>query len=161
MPLTEFKPVNAAQLAEMPHKNLIAHAQALQDRIEELEIVIGLLPTHALQFKFCHFTPTEERYLGLIYKQQYVCTKEMIYRAVYGGIPESDQPQNLKIIDVVVCKIRHKLKHFNISIHTMWGRGYYFDETNREGLRQLIQKTPVGCVASPESPMMLRANATA
>lgn len=159
MPLAEFKLLSELQLHRMPHKNLAEYAQTLKDRIEELEAVVGLLPKNEIQFKFCHFTPTEERYLGMIYKQEYVCTKEVIFRAVYGGLPEADQPLEIKIVDVVVHHIRKKLKRFGIEIHTMWGRGYYFDDVNRKKMQDLIESVPRGCLASKESPMMLRANA--
>ena len=50
-------------------------------------------------------------------------TKEMFLDYLYGGV---DEPE-LKIIDVLVCKLRKKLAHATGGQHyieTVWGRGY-------------------------------------
>jgi two-component system cell cycle response regulator CtrA len=49
-------------------------------------------------------------------------TKATLLDNMYGGL---DEPE-LKIIDVFVCKIRHKLRGHGLGpmIETIWGRGY-------------------------------------
>lgn len=40
-----------------------------------------------------------------------------------------------KILDVVVCKTRAKLRRFNIHIYRRWGRGFFLDPVQRARLR--------------------------
>jgi len=40
-----------------------------------------------------------------------------------------------KILDVVLCKTRKKLKRFNVNIHRHWGRGLFLDPVQRKRLR--------------------------
>lgn len=49
-------------------------------------------------------------------------TKEMFLNHLYGGM---DEPE-LKIIDVLICKLRKKLMTIcgENYIETVWGRGY-------------------------------------
>jgi two-component system cell cycle response regulator CtrA len=54
-------------------------------------------------------------------------TKEAFLNHMYGGM---DEPE-VKIIDVYVCKIRKKMTAVttnNVSIETVWGRGYVLRE---------------------------------
>ncbi|MFC3071509.1 winged helix-turn-helix domain-containing protein [Shinella pollutisoli] len=48
-------------------------------------------------------------------------TKEQLLRAVTSFI---DDAPEIKIVDVLVCKIRKKLTGLDIPIHTVWGEGY-------------------------------------
>lgn len=49
-------------------------------------------------------------------------TKAMFFNHLYGGMDEPD----FKIIDVFICRLRHKLHdlHSDGLIETVWGRGY-------------------------------------
>ena len=54
-------------------------------------------------------------------------TKEMFLSNLYGGM---DEPE-MKIIDVVICKLRKKLASASGGtdyIETIWGRGYVMRE---------------------------------
>ena len=56
-----------------------------------------------------------------------VVSREGLYDAVYGALPDCDQPAP-KIIDVMVCKIRLKVVPLGIQIVTKWGRGYAINQ---------------------------------
>jgi two-component system cell cycle response regulator CtrA len=135
--MKEFNSVSFFAVEKMSDEQLRAHVRSLQDRVEQLEYLLLEIPKHDVKFKFCHLTPTEERYLGMVYTQSFVCTKEAILIGVYGGLPECDVPE-MKIIDVIFCKIRKKLKPFGVQIETIWGRGYFLDPENRAKMRALI-----------------------
>ena len=47
---------------------------------------------------------------------------------------DKDEPGEEKIIDVLVCKIRKKLKPYGIDIKTHWGRGYYLPPRSGAGI---------------------------
>ena len=115
------------QRREIRHKqiSLLTQGEAIEflmAEIEDLEekmnitVVTTFLP-------HIHFTKLEEEVLQLllIHKNK-TLLKEAIYSHLYqlriGGGPE------LKIIDVIICKIRAKLKDEEYQIKTIWGRGY-------------------------------------
>ena len=71
-----------------------------------------------------HLTGKEYGILELLgLRKGTVLTKEMLLDHLYGGM---DEPE-LKIIDVLVCKLRKKLAQAtggNHYIETVWSRGY-------------------------------------
>lgn len=50
-------------------------------------------------------------------------TRQQLLSDLYWEGTDAEEPE-LKIIDVYVCKLRKKLKPLNVSIDTVWGRGY-------------------------------------
>lgn len=57
-----------------------------------------------------------------------LCTKDMLYNALYWDVANSDKLPHPKIIDVLVCKIRRKLDPYGYVIITAWGKGYMMTE---------------------------------
>lgn len=49
-------------------------------------------------------------------------TKESLMLALYSE--RAGDPPEIKIIDVLVCKIRKKVSRFGVCIETVWGQGY-------------------------------------
>ena len=110
------------------------NVHALQDRIEELEDLLGLrvpVPRSDLEL-----TKIERQLLGILYRGGLI-SSEFAHRAIYGLRSECDQP-NLKIIDVFISRLRRKLRPHAIKLSTQWGEGYYFDAENRAKLKSLL-----------------------
>jgi two-component system, cell cycle response regulator CtrA len=80
-----------------------------------------------------HLTGKEYGILELLsLRKGTTLTKEMFLNHLYGGM---DEPE-LKIIDVFVCKLRHKLKAAtggDSYIETVWGRGYVLRDPSEDG----------------------------
>jgi two-component system, cell cycle response regulator CtrA len=85
-----------------------------------------------------HLTRKEYGILELLsMRKGKVLTKEMFFNHLYGGI---DKPE-LKIIDVLVCKLRKKLAQATGGSHyieTVWGRGYVL----RDLTHRLVEDSP-------------------
>lgn len=68
-----------------------------------------------------HLTPRE---FDLLYflstRAGKVCSKDSIFMCVWGF----DSDAEIKIIDVIACKVRKKLGEHGDLIKTHWGRGY-------------------------------------
>ncbi|MGH6928721.1 MAG: response regulator transcription factor CtrA [Dongiaceae bacterium] len=79
-----------------------------------------------------HLTGKEYGILELLsLRKGTTLTKEMFLNHLYGGM---DEPE-LKIIDVFVCKLRHKLKAAtggDSYIETVWGRGYVLRDPSED-----------------------------
>lgn len=58
-----------------------------------------------------------------------LATKQQITLAIYSDRPD-DEPE-MKIIDVFICKIRRKLRPFNIVISTVWGHGWLLEQRHK------------------------------
>ncbi len=74
-----------------------------------------------------HLTGLEFAVLALLVERRStVVTKRMFLDRLYAG---KDEPE-AKIIDVFICKLRRKLEgnFADLSIKTVWGRGYVVDE---------------------------------
>lgn len=70
-------------------------------------------------------TATESRFLSTLLSAPGVVTKE----ALHVGLSDRDEPDTeLKIVDVIVCKVRKKLTAAMpkgvTAVETVWGRGY-------------------------------------
>jgi two-component system cell cycle response regulator CtrA len=78
--------------------------------------------------KRLHLTSKEYEMLELLcLRQGHIVTKENFLNHLYGGM---DEPE-VKIIDVIICKLRKKIEEANVSstmIKTVWGRGYRIEE---------------------------------
>ena len=61
-------------------------------------------------------------------------------RAQRANRPSASEETDPKMVDVVICNLRKKLKPFGLTIHTLWGRGYYFDEKDRQRILSLIER---------------------
>lgn len=88
-------------------------------------------------------TRLEAAFLGVLVRYEHV-DKEKLHavieeqrskRSLRPDKPEATDP---KMVDVIVCKLRKKLKEKDPKyvLHTSWGSGYYFDP----GIRQAIQE---------------------
>lgn len=124
---------------DLTHKSrtdLEAENCRLKDRIQELE---GLL-SEPDEFVPIKMSQTHKRLLGLFRKRRLV-TKDFAFSALYGSRPECDQPE-IKIVDVMVCKLRKRLEPYGITIETQWGIGYYISEESRPKLDALFNGAP-------------------
>lgn len=91
--------------------------------------------------KTFRLTPLEAGVLVVLLRFEYadkdklhgVCEAMRFSRAQRPDSPEETDP---KIVDVVICKLRKKLKAKNVSfvLTTSWGRGYYFEPKVKEAI---------------------------
>lgn len=90
-------------------------------------------------------TPLEASFVMVLLR--YDCTtKERLHNVVEqkrqqrSSRPDSNETTAIKIVDVVICKLRKKLKASDPSfvIETNWGRGYYFDPEVKKAIYDKI-----------------------
>jgi hypothetical protein len=61
---------------------------------------------------------------------------ETIERRRKPGAPPTEE----KLVDVVICNLRKKLKPFKLEIKTIWSQGYYMDAEHRAKVRDMINE---------------------
>lgn len=103
----------------------------LRFRIEELERLIGLDVEAPIVFGL---TSREACMFGALMARD-MCLKEHLMASIYGALPDDDVAEP-KIIDVFVCKMRKKLRSFDIEVETIWGKGYRLSSENKVTAQQ-------------------------
>ena len=58
----------------------------------------------------------------LVAAKHQVRSREQLLDRIYSLKP--NDPPEIKIIDVLICRIRKKLKPLGVQIQSAWGRGY-------------------------------------
>lgn len=106
------------------------HIEALQDRIIELETLLGLRETLPLQ---AGLRPMERKILGILLSASpRVVSREFMVRATHN----SGEPYD-ETIRAHISRIRRKLPHH--SIQTVSGEGYYIPRVAKEELEQFYR----------------------
>ena len=104
--------------------------ERLRDRVEELERLLGM---RAILPRLWRLTRREAEVLGILLKRQ-VMPQEQIFAAIWGG--ESDC--SLKIVEVIISKLRAKLRPFGIEIRNEYGVGYFVPPDSKTAARAQI-----------------------
>lgn len=107
--------------------------EELRERVIALEEQLGV---HFHSPPFLELTGNEAQIFGLLMARD-VVTKSLAMVTIYGNKPDGDEAEQ-KIIDVWVCKMRAKLKHFGLEIDTHWGQGYSFTPAMKKKARAII-----------------------
>lgn len=83
-------------------------------------------------------TRLEAAILSVLLRRNEV-TKQQLHAVVEQNRPSANRDEtDLKMIDVVICHLRKKLKPFGVAIETVWGTGYLVSAEHREiAVRQL------------------------
>ncbi|GAA0197765.1 hypothetical protein GCM10010203_55940 [Actinomadura yumaensis] len=105
----------------------------LEDRILELEEAMGLCILPPLEWGL---TQHEARLFGALLERE-LLTKDAAMAALYRD--RGDDEPEIKIVDVLVCKARKKLKPFGIEIGTRWGVGYFVSAECKSRARAQIE----------------------
>jgi DNA-binding response OmpR family regulator len=102
------------------------YIEQLEAEVARLRALVGELTAsdRGVQLRgVLRLSPQEARLLALI-EAKGKASRDAIYGAIFEDI-HGDGPE-LKIVDVIICKLRRKLREQNAtgSIQTVWGWGY-------------------------------------
>ena len=109
----------------------VSETGRLRDRVEELERLIGL---RLVPPRLWGLTRREADVLGILLRRQ-VMTYAQLFEAIWGGDSDCDA----KIVEVVVCKLRAKLRPHGIAIRTDHGVGYFVPSESKAAARAQIE----------------------
>ena len=112
-------------------EELEAENAALRARIADLEANgIRLFPRRF------DLSANQAKMLALLMRPG-IFSKDMLMRAIWEG--RNYQPNQKKLIDVMIYKMREKLSPLGIEILTMWGQGYYLTPQTKERVREMMR----------------------
>ena len=83
------------------------------------------------------FTPLESTVFVTTLRRS-AATREHIHHAIEQNRNPADEITDQKMVDVVMCRIRKKLKPFDIKIDTVWGVGYVIKQEYRDRAIEII-----------------------
>lgn len=117
----------AARLEVVERENSMLREQvaALQDLLRGAE-------PPPIEFRL---TGSEAIVFGLLMSRGLV-TKEAIMSALYHD--RGKEEAEMKIADVFICKLRRKLKSFDVRIVTRWGVGWEMANESKQAVREMI-----------------------
>lgn len=69
-----------------------------------------------------------------------MCTKEMLHDTVEENRGRPDEPTDDKIVQVMICHLRKKLRHFAIKITTRHGVGYCVSVEDRQRVVEMLTR---------------------
>lgn len=70
-------------------------------------------------------------------------TKQMLHQVVEQSRDPTKESTDMKIVDVVICHLRKRLKPFALDIETIWSCGYCMSADTRRRAVQMLQPEPV------------------
>lgn len=122
----------------------VSETARLRDRVEELERLLGMRPVLP---RMWGLTGREADVVGILLRRQ-VMTHAQLFEAIWGG----DSDRNIKIVEVLVCKLRAKLRPHGIAIRTEHGVGYFVPPDSKAKARAQIAAHERECEARATLP---------
>ena len=116
-------PVNSTRQSRHPELGRIA---TLDDDIIRLNVV-----------RFFRVTQQQASLLITLLKRREV-TRQMLHTVIESRRPEPKTETDQKIVDVVICKLRKRLKEFGLTISTVWSCGYLMPPADREKALKML-----------------------
>nr|WP_181181030.1 helix-turn-helix domain-containing protein [Mesorhizobium sp. B2-2-4] len=104
----------------MSRDQLIARVDSLEAQLEAVREANS--PADTLRVQRAFGLTMHECSLLLLLSDGRPRRKEQIHSGIYSD--RIDDPPEIKIIDVFICKVRKKVEPFGVVIETIWGSGY-------------------------------------
>lgn len=67
-------------------------------------------------------------------------TKEQLHQAIENTRSANQEPTDQKMVDVVICHIRKKIRAHDLAIETLWGIGYFMDVDQRSRVLHMLDQ---------------------
>jgi len=113
--------------------------QQLRDRIDVLEQdFLGTDIPIPIEWRL---TQSEGRLIRALARRPELTKAQLVTALYYDRVAEEEVPEP-KIVDVMICKARRKLKPFGVSITTLWGTGFALDAETRRMLTETSGGSP-------------------
>lgn len=87
--------------------------------------------------RFFRTSPLEAAMFTLLLRRDEV-TKVQLHSVIEACRDPQKETTEIKMVDVMICKLRKKLIAHNVKIETMWGTGYYISKEHRREIYQLL-----------------------
>lgn len=123
--------IYAGQIVEMPRDDWPPHVRRT-DRVPSTGAALSDEQVIAACRRMFRLTKLEATVLFPLLKRD-EASKVLLHQAIEAGRSghaDADETDP-KMVDVVICKTRKKLKEHGIEIKTMWAKGYFIERAQR------------------------------
>jgi DNA-binding winged helix-turn-helix (wHTH) protein len=130
------------KLLEVPRDDWPPHT-----RMQRTPQFVKLLPEETRLFACMNLfkIPRTQAVLLLALLSRPYAPREYLHDALQHN-RKSKEETSVKMIDVVLCNLRRKLRALNIEIETIWGVGYRLPETSRDAVNNALEAHVRGLV---------------
>lgn len=104
----------------------------LRERVAALEAILMDCYRPPIEWRL---TGQEARVFGVLVNRE-MASKDAIMAGLYAERATEEETPEIKIVDVFICKLRKKLKPFDVEIETVWGQGYALNAETRAMYRR-------------------------
>jgi hypothetical protein len=152
--------VETGELSVMPPKSPADIRSAVQTEVIHLREEVTRLNAHVRELRgvepgsaedfvtVAGLTPSEAMIVSQLVKHG-KATKQRLYHALYGDRPNPDDTPEPKIIDVLIHKIRQKIKPHGLAIETVWAWGYAMTQEHIAGMMRMARDKHQGTRPAP------------
>ncbi|HUD11885.1 MAG TPA: helix-turn-helix domain-containing protein, partial [Candidatus Saccharimonadia bacterium] len=134
--------LDLGSIVEMPASDWAPTAR----RADHLPAFLAAIP-EAVQLNSIQrrmkFTRLEAGFMLVLLKREEADKDVLHYvietqRALRRSRLSNSDPVDPKMVDVIICKMRKKLKPMDITISTLWGRGYWLPDESRKIVETIL-----------------------
>jgi hypothetical protein len=128
----------------------MSELERMRDRLLQLEQILGIDSSETGRIREAFgLEPDLARIMGMLLKRNFV-SHESLYTVMYGHRPECEWP-DAKVLDVQICKLRRRLKPFEIAIVTRWGEGWSISVANKVKARAVLDPQNAAATAAADT----------
>lgn len=117
-------------------RELQAKLELVHERLSELERLFGT-EDELMPLRMMGFTGNEARLLHVL-RAKPIVTRDQMFFALYADDPDRMAEVEPKIVDVVVCKLRSKLRRMGVDIETVFACGFRLTQSQKARLARLV-----------------------
>ncbi len=77
--------------------------------------------------------------LGVLINRNEV-SKDTMHQIIESRRPPGKEETDPKMVDVVICHLRKRLKPYSLKINTLWACGYYMEPYQRRSILEMVSK---------------------
>lgn len=71
-------------------------------------------------------------------------SKDTMHQIIESRRAPGKEETDPKMVDVVICHLRKRLKPFNLKINTLWACGYYIEPVQRKQILEMVNSYVLG-----------------
>lgn len=130
--------VGDGRLIEIPRDDWPVGARRNRSPAERVVLALDDTTLQMTCSSFFKLTRLQAAVFATIIRRPSV-TKEQLHQAIENNRDANQEPTDQKMVDVVICHIRKKLRDYALPIDTVWGIGYSMKLDVRERALHLIE----------------------
>jgi hypothetical protein len=107
-----------------------------QNRMDDESLIFSCI-------RLFHITRLQASLLAVLIVRNEV-SKDTMHQIIESRRPPGKEETDPKMVDVVICHLRKRLKPFSLKINTLWACGYYMEPQQRKAILEMVNKYVLG-----------------